>query len=68
MNSSRKIEVDMTFCESCQQTFFEFQDYELQECPHCKADLTKGKFNVETTLCMELEVDFKTGKLIVLET
>jgi protein-arginine kinase activator protein McsA len=66
MNSNRKIEVDMTFCEECQQTFFEFRDYELEYCPHCKADFYRGKCNVETTLEIEFEVDFKTGKINIL--
>ncbi|MFS0822154.1 hypothetical protein [Bacillus sp. 1P02SD] len=63
MNSNRKIEVDMTRCDVCQQAFFELKDYELDHCPYCNADFYHGNANVETTLEIGIEVDYKTGKL-----
>lgn len=65
MNSSRKIEVDMIFCDTCEKTFFELKNYELKHCPHCETVLSKRNCSVEVTLKMGIEVDYKTGRLFV---
>lgn len=63
MNSNRNIEVGMTICNHCNNTFYEFTEYELSECPHCGEELSDGGFEVQSTTNVELEVDFKTGRV-----
>jgi hypothetical protein len=66
MNSNRFIEVDKSRCGFCREVFYEFRDYELDQCPHCLSVLSGTmSCDVEETLEIEVEVDYKTGKLLL---
>lgn len=64
-NSNREIIVYRTGCNNCMATFFEMQDYELVDCPNCGLNLKKEGAYVEETFHKCIEVDSKTGKIII---
>ncbi|TCJ05059.1 hypothetical protein [Cytobacillus praedii] len=64
VNSIRIMEVDMTSCHHCGETFYEFRDYELSECPHCKEELVNS-CSIDGTKEVQIEVDSMTGKIIL---
>ena len=67
MNSNRVIEIDKARCNSCLKVYYEFKDYELDECPHCNKSLKcKYSYDIELTMVKEIEIDFNTGQVKII--
>jgi hypothetical protein len=62
-NSNKFVEILTTRCFGCNNTFYEFSYYELENCPHCEAELAKGTCNIEETNNAHIQIDFKTGEI-----
>ncbi|MBG9548405.1 hypothetical protein [Cytobacillus firmus] len=62
VNSNRVLEIDTTGCYQCGESFYEFRDYELSECPHCKGELVNA-CSIDGTKEVRIEVDSITGKI-----
>lgn len=65
MNSNRTLEINEVLCSCCNKVFYEFEGYEMSECPNCKEGLSDHNCRVTRLLDVPLEVDFKTGTVTV---
>lgn len=53
-------------CLICNEVFYEWEDAELDECPHCNASLDADKSaNVIGEMSVVIELDVTTGKVSV---
>ena len=60
------LKINKSECASCGNIFYEWDDSLLEECPHCKSDLSKDKSaNVIGSQIVEAELDLITGRISI---
>ncbi len=60
------LEVRKCECPTCDQIFYEWEEAELDECPHCNASFNIDRQpNVIGTMAVVVELDLTTGKVSV---
>lgn len=66
MNSACCIDINKIKCLDCNNVFYEVAQDELNNCPYCGVEISYmgANYRVEDRSSINLEVDFKTGKIV----